>query len=104
MATRKPAHHKGTYHVLSRRMNAQANADPTATCWRDGLTLAAHGPGKHWTCGHVDNPDLYARHPSPYATRIDGRLCAPEVSRCNYSNGASEGNKRRAGITLPTGW
>jgi hypothetical protein len=92
---RKAAHHRGSYHVTSRRMNAAANADPNATCWRDGLTLAQHPPGTHWTCGHVDNPALYAQHPSTHARMIDGRLCAPEVSRCNYSNGATTGNTAR---------
>jgi hypothetical protein len=76
-------------------MNAAANTDPTTTCWRDGLTLDQHKPGSRWTCGHVDNPDLYRQHPSPYALVIDGRLCAPEASSCNYPHGATTGNRGR---------
>lgn len=79
-------------------MNAAANADPHATCWRDGLTLAQHGPDARWTCGHVDDTDLYAKHPSPHATVIDGRLCAPEIARCNYREGANFGNALRRGF------
>ena len=92
---RKGAHHRGSYHTLSTAMNRKATADPTTTCWRDGLTLAQHGTGRTWTCGHVDDLNLYGQHPSRYATHIDGRLCAPEASRCNYSAGAIAGNTRR---------
>ena len=92
----KASRHRGQYHRLSQIMNAAANADPTTRCWRDGHTLAQH-PGSTWTCGHIE-PDeyhLYRKHPSPYATWIDGRLCAPEPSGCNYSAGARRGNNMR---------
>lgn len=77
-------------------MTTRASSDPDATCWRDGRTLTEHGPTQRWTCGHVDDPELYAQHPSPHATIIDGRLCAPEASRCNFSAGARAGNQQRA--------
>ena len=101
---RKKAHHRGQYHTASRQMNAAANADPTCTCWRDGLTLDQHPAGTRWTCGHVDDVALYARHPSPHARYIDGRLCAPEVSRCNYSHGATHGNQQRWAADVPESW
>lgn len=91
---RKPWH-SGSFNRQARQMNQAAAADPTCTCWRDGLTLDQHPPGQRWTCGHVEDPALYALHPSPHARYIDGRLCAPEVSRCNYSNGATTGNTLR---------
>lgn len=94
----KARHHAGQFEVKARRMRQRATADPTATCWRDGLTLAQH-PGQTWTCGHVDDPALYQLHPSRYADTIDGRLCAPEASGCNYSHGATAGNKRRGQAT-----
>ena len=90
----KPAIYRGSYHVQSRRMNQAAQADPTATCWRDGHTLAEHGPNAAWSCGHVDNLALYLKHPSPHARYIDGRLCAPEIRRCNYSHGETTATGR----------
>ena len=90
----KAPHHAGRYHAASKRMRDRANADPHTTCWRDGLTLDEHPGWQSWTCGHVDDLELYRHNPSPYAMTIDGRLCAPEASRCNYSAGAGKGNER----------
>jgi hypothetical protein len=98
---RKPWH-SGDFNRVSRTMRAQANADPTTTCWRDGRTLAEHGPNATWNCGHIKPHEmhLYQQHPSPYATWSTGsdrqrRLCAPEVAGCNTSQGATDGNRTR---------
>lgn len=104
MSGKRKPHHSGDYTRVSRTMRTLATADPTATCWRDGKTRAEHGPGAHWTCGHVDNPDLYAEHPSPYAAWSYGndghpRLCAPEIAGCNTSHGAIAGNQMRVHTT-----
>ena len=86
-ARTKGAHHRGDYHVRSRQVRDQANADPTTTCWRCGRTLAQHPPHKNgkparWTAGHLIDGDPT----SPLA---------PEASTCNYSAGATTGNARR---------
>lgn len=94
MGKSKGAHHRGTYHVDSRRVRAAANANPGTTCWRCGRTLAEHPPHRngapaHWTAGHIIDGDPT----SPLA---------PEVSTCNYTAGAVTGNQRRAtGYTWP---
>ena len=63
MGKSKGAHHRGTYHVDSRRVRAAANANPGTTCWRCGRTLAEHPPHRngapaHWTAGHIIDGDL----------------------------------------------
>ena len=88
MGKGKGAHHRGTYHVESRRVRDAANADPTTKCWRCGLTLDAHAPHANgsrprWQAGHVIDSDPT----SPLA---------PEASTCNSSAGAAVGNMRRA--------
>ena len=87
-ARTKAAHHRGDYHVRSRQVRERANADPTTTCWRCGLTLDEHEPHRDgkaatWTAGHIIDGDPT----SPLA---------PEASTCNYSAGARSGNQRRA--------
>ena len=79
MGKSKGAHHRGTYHVDSRRVRAAANANPGTTCWRCGRTLAEHPPhhtGKPatWHAGHVNDGE------------INGTLRA-EASTCNIAAG-----------------
>lgn len=99
----KGAHHRGTYHVRSRRLVALAKArDMLAAeghgqwtrCWRDGLTLAQHrshrdGRRPWWTAGHVTDGD--PRSP-----------LAPEASVCNFSEGAKHGNRLRSAAEFVT--
>lgn len=99
MAAPRGPHHSGSFNRRSRTINAASTANRATVCWRDGRTLAAHPPHKtgtpaYWTTGHVDNLDL-ARRNGATITMIDGRPCAPEVSTCNYSIGASDGNRAR---------
>lgn len=68
----------------------QANADPTTRCRRCGLTHeeAAQRWGTQaaaWTAGHINDG------------QVDGPLVA-EHARCNYSAGATAGNRRRRGL------
>lgn len=99
MSGQRKQHHSGSFSQQARLMRNAAHADPTTTCWRDGLTLAEHPVGARWTCGHVDDAELYRLHPSPHARWIDGRLCAPECSGCNYKHGAAKGNRMRSHTT-----
>lgn len=106
LAGRDP-HYGGRYDLDRRRLVALCNATPAAVCWRDGLTLEQHRPhrtGKaaHWTAGH--HPDG-CRHTAvwlqvtrqPTATELhQAWWLLPEVSTCNYANGARRGNDRRA--------
>lgn len=78
----KAAHHRGNYQTRAARVRAAANADPTTRCWRcDGLTR----PDDPWTAGHIVDS-----HP-------DSPLAAEHAS-CNYSAGATLGNRRRQGL------
>lgn len=86
-------HHSGAYRHEARLVRAQANADPMTRCWRCGKTLAQHprhktGRAPYWTAGHVVD------------SQRGGRL-APEVSTCNFSAGATTGNRRRSS---PNAW
>ena len=88
MGKGKGTHHRGTYHVASRRVRDQANADPDTRCWRCGLTLSEHAPHHdgtrpRWQAGHIIDGDST----SPLS---------PEASTCNTSAGATTGNRRRA--------
>lgn len=65
MPGRFRAHYRGTYARRARAVVAQANADPTARCWRCGrLSL----PGDPWQAGHIRDTDptspLAAEHRS----------------------------------------
>ena len=64
----KGAHHRGTYHVDSRKVREAANRNPNTRCWRCGLTLdqarTKWGPHVHWQAGHVRTGD-----PTRYASR-----------------------------------
>lgn len=85
MALRNRAHYRGSYHVQSKRLRDNANANPDTRCWRCRLTLAEirkQHPKARWTAGHILDgvPD------SPIAA---------ECSPCNYGAGARLGNKRR---------
>jgi hypothetical protein len=83
----KAAHHRGGYQVQARRVTLAAYADPSTQCWRCGKTLNQHAPHKdgtpaRWTAGHL----------------VDGAAggdLAPEASVCNYSAGATAGNRKR---------
>lgn len=90
----KRPHHTGSYQARAAAVRAAANANPTTTCWRCGRTLAEHPPHRNgkparWTAGHIHDG------------QIDGPL-APEASTCNYSAGATLGNKRRSSRRLNT--
>jgi hypothetical protein len=80
-------HHAGTHQRRAAALVAAANADPTTRCWRCGHTLHEHKPHRnrtpaYWTAGHVRDGE------------INGEL-RPEASTCNYSAGATHGNRRR---------
>jgi hypothetical protein len=73
-------HHRGDFHVRSRKVRDQANANPDTVCWRCGLRLdqhPAHKSGKpaRWTAGHLKDGDST----SPLL---------PEASTCNFQAGA----------------
>lgn len=79
MADRE-AHHKGTFHVRSKRIRDAAYADPETRCWRCGFTLAerqAQFPLRDvvWTAGHLNDSE------------VEGELAA-EDSVCNFGQGA----------------
>ena len=83
----KAPHHRGTYPKRSRQLVALARAMQSTTCWRCGRTLAEHEPHKNgkpakWTAGHMVDGE------------VDGPL-APEASTCNFSAGATAGNRKR---------
>lgn len=86
----KAPHHRGTYHVRSRRLTAAARANPYTRCWRPDcrLTLAESkakwGEHVHWQAGHTGRGDELL----------------PECSHCNASHGARDGNARRGGTDL----
>jgi hypothetical protein len=75
----KAPHHRGRYHVLSRRVTAAAYANPLTPCWRCGRTLDQHPPTKtgrppRWSAGHL----------------VDGQVngpLLPEVLSCNARAG-----------------
>jgi hypothetical protein len=87
MAKVKGPHHRGDYHVRSRRLVAAAYQHSDVRCWRCGLThsegVQRYGPrGAAWTAGHVVDGQV-------------GGLLLPEHHHCNSSAGAVMGNKRR---------
>jgi hypothetical protein len=67
-----------------------AYADPNTVCGRCGLTLADK-PGDTWDAGHVNSGQV-------------GGPLRPEHSSCNRSAGATEGNRRRIGLTPTRDW
>ena len=89
-------HHSGTHQRRARQIVGAANARDAAAaagigeptrCWRCGHTLAEHQPHHdgqpaRWTAGHVIHG------------QVNGEL-RPEASTCNYSDGATHGNRRR---------
>ena len=82
------AHRSGDYQRRSRLVRQAANADPSTKCWQCGMTQAEHG--RPWTAGHVRDGD-------------EGSPLLPECARCNYSRGATMGNRRRKiGVLKPT--
>lgn len=82
MAKQKPAHYRGTYHVHSRWVRVQANANPNTRCWRCHRTLfeaqAAHGPHVRWTAGHL----------------VDGQAGGKLAAECSHCNYGEPGRKR----------
>ena len=85
MPGHKRAHYAGTYRRRAAAVRAVANADPSTTCWRCGLTLAEaqrSDPGVRWDAGHVNDGE------------VDGLLLA-EHSSCNRAAGAAAGNAKR---------
>lgn len=84
------AHRSGDYQRRARIVRQAANADPATTCWRCGLTLDAK-PGDTWDAGHVRSGD-------PTSPLL------PEHSSCNRSHGATEGNRRRRGLSPSRDW
>ncbi len=84
------AHRSGSYQRRARQVRQRANADPTTTCWRCGLTLDAK-PGDTWDAGHLRDGD-------PTSPLL------PEHSSCNRSAGATAGNRRRVGLRPTRDW
>lgn len=81
----KGPHRTGDYARRAALVRAAAAADVSTKCWQCGLTQAEHG--RKWTAGHERDGDPTAR-------------LLPECERCNYSRGASAGNRRRRGLNL----
>lgn len=81
----KGPHHSGDYQRRSKQVRDAANRDPSTRCWQCGKTQAEHG--RAWTAGHERDGDPLSR-------------LLPECARCNYSRGATAGNRRRAGLRL----
>jgi hypothetical protein len=81
----KGPHHSGDYQRRAKQVRDAANRDPSTRCWQCGKTQAEHG--RAWTAGHERDGDPTSR-------------LLPECARCNYSRGATAGNRRRAGINL----
>jgi len=87
MPAKKRAHY-GTHSYVKRSaaVRAHANADPSTTCWRCGLTLEQvrrTKPHAKWDAGHL----------------VDGDSSQPlraECSSCNRSAGAIMGNAKRS--------
>ena len=81
---RRP-HHAGSFQVRSAALRRAAYGNPATRCWRCRLTMAeilVKHPKARWTAGHL----------------IDGQIggqLAPECSPCNFSAGASMGNRLR---------
>ncbi len=90
MPARKRDHYRGSYAREAAEVRRRANADPSTRCQRCGLTLAEHRPHRSgrpatWDAGHVHDGQV-------------GGPLGPEVSTCNRSAGAAEGNRRRRGF------
>ena len=87
----RPAVHGPNYRRLAKLVRQAANRNPAQQCWRTGLTLAEAqakwGPRIHWTAGH-----LVDGQPDHTLTLADLRA---EISRANYSAGATYGNRQR---------
>ena len=96
MPAKRNAHHRGTYFAQAAAVRARANVDPTTRCWRCGRTLAQHPPHRNgkparWTAGHVHDGQI-------------GGPLEPEASTCNYSAGATMGNRQRAPLRTTRTW
>lgn len=85
----KGPHHSGDYARRAAQVRAAAQASPGTKCWQCGLTQAEHG--RKWTAGHERDGDPTSR-------------LLPECERCNYSRGASAGNRRRIGLKPTRNW
>lgn len=96
MSRVKGPHHRGTHQVRAKRITTAAYANPLHKCWRCARTLsqvkAAH-PDRRviWTAGHLPGWDSQPNAPM-----------AAECSPCNYSAGATAGNRARAQRTQPS--
>jgi hypothetical protein len=103
-------HHRDQrYRRWAATVRHEAAINPLSVCWRCGLTIGEHerrNPGRliTWTAGHTLDgsltwlPWLNVERQPPEG----GDYLAPEVSICNYSNGASYGNGRRTNPTSRT--
>ncbi len=81
----KGPHHSGSYQRRAKQVRDQANADTGTRCWQCGKTQQEHG--RAWTAGHEHDGDPSSR-------------LLPECAGCNYSRGATAGNRRRQGLDL----
>jgi hypothetical protein len=84
--------HGRNYRRLAPLVVRYANTNPRVTCHRCGMTIdkcKPHRNGKlaRWTAGHLHDGQLDIT-----LTLAD---LAPECSSCNYSSGASFGNRQR---------
>ena len=89
----KDPKYQGDYHVRSRKITAAAHADPTARCWRCGLTLEQvrrrlARPYATWHAGHIET---------------NGRRLAAECSPCNIAerNARMRGKPRATTPSTP---
>lgn len=90
----KGAHHRGSHDRRAQAVRDTANADPTTTCRRCGLTLAEkrlEKPNDTWDAGHLNDG------------QVNGPL-VPEHASCNRSAGARLGNRRRRGFRTSRDW
>ena len=72
--------------TLARRARQRIGAQLPAPCWRCGRMLTADQP---WTVGHIIDRAI-----APHLA-ADPINWAADCPRCNYSAGASAGNRRR---------
>ena len=83
--------HGPRYRTLAKLVRDAANRNPDTRCWSCGKTIADHprrnGKPQHWTAGHLRDGQ-----PDHTLTLTDLRA---EASGCNYSRGASYGNRQR---------
>lgn len=93
MGNVKQPWHRGTHQRRAAKICAAAYANPNATCWRCGRTLAQvrqTKPHARWTAGHLPGHDSQPDAPM-----------AAECSPCNFGHGAAMGNRRRRRPPFP---